>query len=135
MSRAAIRGALQSWLAGMSPALATAWENVEFTPAQGAPYQRVNLLAADPDNTTQGSAMFIEVGVLQVTLTYPAGSGYVAAEARAEAVRSRFKRGTTLTQDGVRVHITRTPSIAPAIQEPGWYSIPISIRWQAFITT
>lgn len=135
MSRAAIRGALQSWLAGMSPALPTAWENVEFTPAQGTPYQRVNLLAADPDNTTQGPAMFIEVGIFQVTLNYPAGAGYVAAEARAEAVRSRFKRGTTLTQDGVRVHIIRTPAIAPAIQEPGWYSIPVGIRWQAFIAT
>ena len=135
MSRVAIRGALQSWLNGMSPALATAWENDAFTPVTGAPYQRVNLLAADPDNTTQGAAMFIEQGVFQVVLNYPTGAGSAAAEARAEALRARFKRGTTLSQSGISVHIIRTPAIAPAIQEPGWYSIPVSIRWQAFITT
>lgn len=135
MSRAAIRAALESWLNGMSPAISTAWENRSFTPVNGTPYQRVNLLAADPDNTTQGSAMFIELGILQVTLNYPVGAGPAAIEARAEALRSRFKRGTTLSASGINVHITRTPSIEPAIQEPGWYSIPVSIRWQAFITT
>ena len=50
MSITAIRATLESALDGMTPALATAWENMPFTPITGIPYQRAYLMDADPDN-------------------------------------------------------------------------------------
>jgi len=133
MSIQLIRKALEKRLGSMTPALATAFENVAFTPAAGTPYQRVNLLPATPDNATLGDAYYRENGLFQVTLLYPQLAGPAAAEARAEAVRAHFKRGTSITESGVTTLITRTPSIAPALIDGDRYVIPITITYQAEI--
>ena len=54
MSIVAIRALLESRLAAITPALATAFENFPFTPINGTPWQRVNLMAAQPLNPTMG---------------------------------------------------------------------------------
>ncbi len=128
-----IRKALELRLAAMSPALATAWENVSYVPVQGTPYQRVTLLPAAPDNSVLGCAYRREVGILQVSLFYPINTGSIAAQARAEAVRSHFPRGLTLSNGGTNVLVTHTPSKAVAMQEGDRYVVPVSIRYQAEI--
>lgn len=129
----AIQQALEAHLAAMTPALATAYENVAFTPTLNVPYQKANLLPASPDNSTQGSSHYREIGIFQVSLYYPAGTASGNAKARAELVRTHFKRGTTLVKSGVKTIITHTPSIHPALVDGDRYVVPVSIRYQADI--
>lgn len=137
MSLQSIREALEVRLNALSPALATAWENTPYTPVQGTAYQRTTLLPAPSRNPSMGSSTVLtrEAGILQVSLFYPEGAGPAAAQARAELTRGHFPRRLTLTADGITVHITNTPYIHPAIQEPDWYHLPVSIPWRADVYT
>lgn len=128
-----VRAALETALAAMSPALATAYENVAFTPTAGTPHQRVNLLAARPDNR-EISANFVEQGLFQVTLCYPSGTGPAAAAARAELLRAAFKRGNSFANGGVTVLSTDTPEIMPAYVDGDRYCVPVRVRWMSQIT-
>lgn len=130
----AVRAALETALNGMSPSLATAWENANYSPVTGTPYQRVFLLAAEPDNPEMGR-LTIEQGILQVSLAYPLGTGSAAAEARAELIRSTFYRGASFTASGVTTIVEKTPEIAPALIEPDRYVRPVKIRWRAQTAT
>lgn len=135
MSNQIIRRALEKRLAAMSPALATAYENVEFTPTVGTPYQSVNLLPAQPEDAVHGSSIYFERGVFQITLRYPIGTGPAAAEARAQLVRQQFKRGTSMTESGITVLVVGTPVVAPPMSVDDRYCIPISVRFQAQISS
>lgn len=135
MSDLAVRRALETRLLAMSPALPCAMENVAFTPTQGTAYQRANMLPAAPDNTMLGPREWMEIGIFQVTLFYPEGAGSGAAQERAEAVRTHFKRGTTVSHSGITTIVTHTPAKAPAYSRDGWYVVPISIRYQACIAS
>ncbi len=135
MSIPIIRKALEKKLAALIPAIATAFENAPFTPTAGTPYQRVNLLPNTPDNGTMGSAMYIEVGLFQVTLCYPMGVGPAAAETQAQAVRNHFKRSTSMTESSVTVLVTNTPRVSPAMIDGDRYCIPITVPWQAQVNT
>jgi hypothetical protein len=128
MSSVLIRTALESALAAMSPNLATAWENVPYTPVAGTPYQRVYLLLADPAQPEIGR-MTQERGFLQVSLAYPLGEGPAAAQTRAELIRDTFYRGRSFTASGVTVTIEKTPEISPAMVEPDRYVLPVRIRF------
>jgi len=130
MSISAIRSTLESALDGMTPALATAWQNVPFTPVTGTPYQRASLLLAEPDNQEFG-ASFQEQGFLQVDLCYPQSVGSNAVEARAELLRTTFKRGTSLGG----LTITATPEVKPAYNDGDRYVIPVRIRFHTYIST
>jgi hypothetical protein len=132
MSDTRIRQCFEARLALM-PTLATAYENAAFTPVTGTPYQKVNLLPAQPDNITLGDGYYKEQGVFQITLCYPNNGGPAAAEARAELVVQHFKRATRMTKDGQTVLVTRTPGIAPAFVAGDRYCIPISIFYQSEI--
>lgn len=133
MSHPTIRKALEKHLAAMSPALSTACENVSFAPVTGVPYQRVNLLPNEPDNSAQGPGMYFDRGILQVTLCYPQGSGPAAAEARAQLVRDWFQRGTTLVEGDVSVIVTTTPRISRGEPDGDRFCIPVSVSYQAQI--
>lgn len=129
----AIQQALEAHLAAMTPGLVTAYENVAFTPTTNVPYQKANLLPASPDNSTQGGGHYRELGIFQVSLYYPVGTASGNAKARAELIRTHFKRGTTLVKSGIKTIITHTPTIHPALPDDDRYVVPVSIRFQADI--
>lgn len=133
MSLAKISIALETHLNALSPALQTALENKKFTPTTGTPYQRVNLLPATPDNSSQGQHHYREIGLMQVMLCYPVGNGRANAIARAELLRTHFKRGLTLTNETLQVIITQTPAIGGAFIDNDWYMVPVSIYYQSDI--
>lgn len=134
MSVVAIRPALETALNAMSPALGTAFENGPvYVPATGTPYQRVNLILAEPSNN-ENNRYHMERGFLQVTLCYPQGAGPGAAAARAELIRATFYRGASFVSGSVTVTIDRTPEIAPAQIVDDRYVIPVRIRFYAHIT-
>ena len=133
MSLPAVRSALETALAAMSPALATAFQNVPYEPVQGTPWQAVTLLPGAPFNPEMGT-FTTEAGMLQVSLFYPLGAGPGAAEARAQLIRATFKRGTALTAAGVVTTVEATPEIAPAMTEDAWLHLPVRIRFFANYT-
>lgn len=133
MSAVLVRAALEVALATMAPPLATAYENAPFTPVAGAPYQRANVLFAEPANLEMGSARYTEQGYLQVSLAYPLNAGPAAATARAELLRSTFYRGASFSSGSVTVHIEKTPEIAPGRVEEDRFVVPVKIRFFAHI--
>jgi hypothetical protein len=132
MSAVAIRAALETALNGMSPALSTAFENVAFTPVAGTAYQQVNVLFAEPDNLEFGSH-YREIGYMQVKLMYPLQVGTATVAARAELIRTTFRRGASFTSGGVTVTIEKTPEIGNAQVEGDRYAMPVRVRFFANI--
>ncbi len=133
MSLTAIRAALETALDGLSPALATAWENVAFTPAEGTPYQRVTLVMATPDDREIGGR-HVEMGFLQIDLCYPQGDGGGAVAARASLIKTAFRKGTSLTAAGVMVLVTNTPQALAARVEAERYVLPVRISFRAEVS-
>ena len=131
MSSVAIRAAMESALNGMSPSLATAWENTPYTPTPGTAYQRVHLLLADPEMVEMSGRIHRERGFLQVSLAYPLNAGPSAAATRAELIRHTFYRGRSFTASGITVTIEKTPEILPAMIEPDRYVLPVRVRFFA----
>lgn len=132
MSAVLVRAALETALAAMSPALATAWENADYSPVVGTPYQRVNLMFAEPSNPEIGR-LYTERGILQVSLAYPLGAGPTPAANRAQLLRSTFYRGASFTASGVVTTIERTPEIAPGRAEGDRWVVPVRIRFYAHV--
>ena len=126
-----IRAALEARLNALTPAISTAWENASHTPVHNQPYQRVNLLYADPDNRILGCARRYETGVFQVTLCYPIGSGAGAIEDRANLLREHFKRGTVLTNSGQSLQIINTPSKRSLGNDGAVFRMAVSINFRA----
>ena len=133
MSIASVRTALETKLNAISPALATAWQNVGYTPVTGTPYQACYLMPATPDNPTLGDGFYREQGILQVSLFYPLQAGPQTAEVRAELIRAAFKRGTAMTSGSVKVLVDRTPEIGQGRVDDDRWMIPVKIRWSAGI--
>lgn len=134
MSIVSIRAALETKLNNMTPALATSWENLLYTPVVGTAYQAAYLLPAIPDNPTMGDSYYREQGVFQVSLFYPLQAGAKVAADRAQLIRTAFKRGTSMTSGAVTVRIDKTPEIGQGRADGDRWHVPVKIRWFAGIT-
>lgn len=133
MSLVSFRAALETALAAMLPALATAWENVSFTPPSPAvAYQAAYLLPAPPDNLEYGKAHF-EQAIFQVSLFYPLQDGSGAAAARAEMLRTLFHRGASFTSSGVTVTVDKTPEVSQGTVDGDRWFLPVKVRVSAYI--
>lgn len=128
MSITNIRIALETALAGMSPALVTVYENTSLTPVTGTPYQMAHLLPADPDDSER-DAPPRESGIFQVSLMYPINNGTADANARIELVRATFYKKATFTAGGERVIIDKTPSVSAGYFDDDRWRVPIRISW------
>jgi len=128
MSESAIRAALETRLALLSPAMATAHENAAYTPVAGTPFQRCYLLRAQPENPVFGSFHRL-TGVFQVSLFYPPNAGAGAAEARAKLLAEHFPRGLSLTASGVTLMIDREPYIMSGQQDIDRWHVPVRINY------
>jgi hypothetical protein len=136
-SLAKIKTALETRLKAMASLLPTQWENSAFTPPSDSAYQSVHLLPAEPVSPSilgvAGSEMYREIGVMQVTLVYPARGGAGTALAKAEAIRDWFPRGSSFSYGGVTTVVSRTPRIGPAMFQDDRYVLPVSIPYFANI--
>ncbi len=131
MSEFNISVAFENKLNALSPAVATAYENVNYAPVTGTPYQKVNLLPAQPENDTLGSDYYREVGLFQIGLYYPMNTGRGAAQARAQALKNHFKRGTVMTANGQTVRVIRTPQVSPSQIIGDRYFIAVSVFYRS----
>ena len=98
------------------PAPTVAWASVFNIPATTAP-----LSIRDSDEMA---------GVFQIDLNYPVNSGAGGAQAKADAIRAHFKRGTVLS--GVELGTLSVASLGPV---DGWYRVAVSINYRSFAPT
>jgi hypothetical protein len=129
-----IRKILETELAAITPAIATAHENEPFKPTPGAPYQQAFLLTAQPENIEIGPG-YTEQGIFQVNLFYPLDEGAGASVARAALIRAHFPFAATFSSGGITVTITATPEIAPARADGDRFMTPVKVRWSARIAS
>lgn len=133
MSLATIRAALEAAaVVALGDGFSIAWENHPFTPVAGVPYAQVTLLPAQPVNPEIGQT-FIESGIFQINLFYPKGPGSAAATTKAQAIRTAFYYGRTLSSGGINVIIFVTPEIGVARPDNDLFMIPVRVRWRAFV--
>ncbi len=132
MSIATIRAALESRLNGIANALPTAWENTDYAPTIGTPWQRVRLLPNEPRDLAVTSDIVESRGLLEVLLFYPPGGGTAAAAARAQAIADRFAPVQTLTSGSTAVQILNTASIGAGFRADEWFCVPITIPWRSW---
>lgn len=114
---------------GVLTANLTAWEGVGFAPVAGVAFQRVNLLPATPFNPSFGGNHSRESGYMQVTLYYPLQRGTNAVMTRAELIRSTFPRGSSFTNNGITVHIPKTPEILPGVVQDENFVVPVKVQY------
>jgi hypothetical protein len=132
MSIITIRKALETALNGISPAIATGWENTIYTPVVNTPYQHVWIIPAEPDNQEYGKN-YREQGLIQINLYYPQEVGPAQSDARFELIRSTFKRGSTFLADGQAVVIEKTPWMEPAFNDGTHFCRPVRIQFYAHV--
>jgi len=93
------------------PNIATAYEGASFTPPTTI-YQRLQFRINRPDDPVLGTGYYRERIEMQIFVNAPTNKGTGEALARAELLRTHFKKGTTLSEDGILIHILETPQIA-----------------------
>lgn len=131
MSYVTIRRLLELRVNTMAPRPDVAFENAPYTPRQGTPYMQLTLLPGKTENPTMGDQFKRETGLLQLSLYYPVNAGPALAYTQAEVARSHFPRGLTLSDTGVRVLIDEHPYVGSAMQDEGWFMVPVSIPYIA----
>lgn len=133
MSIVSVRAALQTKLNAIPGGIPVAWENVDYTPIAGTPYQAAYVIPAEPENPTMGDDYYREQGIFQISLFYPIQNGTLTCETRAELIRTTFKRGESMTSGSVTVRINKTPEISQGRVDGDRWMIPIKIRYFAGI--
>ena len=127
MSTILVKKAIRDAVADITPILPIAWENVEYTPTMGNPYQKVHVFFISPDNRGYGSGPYMEEGFFQISLYYPKQIGTELIDARADLIRATFKRGSHLISGTQDVVVNKTPTISSGKVDEDWYMIPVTV--------
>lgn len=135
MPIAEIKKALERRLNTMTPAVSTAFEGVSFKPTPGTMYQRAQLRIDDPDDPVLGKGYYRERVQFQVFVVDQTNKGTGAAIARAELIRERFKKGTSLNESGIVLHVLETPRVSGATSAADRVIVPVLINVVAEVTT
>lgn len=130
--RAAFETRLAAWAAAQSPAIPVAYENATFTAPTGR-YVRCYLIPAPTECETFNGEHRRRMGVFQVSLCMPIGSGPAAANALAASLDAAFSLTAPMTQGSIKVFLLSPMSIAPAIQGDDRYVVPVSCTYRADI--
>ena len=128
--RAAFETRLLAWANAQVPPIPVAFENASFTPPTGR-YVRAYLLPAPTASETLNGEHRRRMGVYQVSLCMPIGSGPGAAAALCASLDAAFPMALPMSQGGVKVFMLSPMSPAPAITEPDRYVVPVSCTYRA----
>lgn len=99
----------------------------------GVPYHLIHIVSFKPEEPTQGGGFYREHGVFQVTLVYPPNQGIGALMARAELIRSYFRKGEDFTFGGVKTTIFDTPEFGYLFTDEDALRMPVKIGYSADI--
>lgn len=127
-----IENAFRIKLNTISPVIATAYENVPFTPTNNVPYQELSLLPSYNDSEYINDKQYISYGLVQITLKYPTTKGSKDILDRVKLYMNNFVRGDTLTNGGISIKIRSTPVAVNLGTIGDRYVYAISINYKAF---
>jgi hypothetical protein len=128
--RAAFETRVATWAAAQSPAIPVEYENVTFTPPTGR-YVRCHLLPAPTQNDMLNGEHRRRMGVFQVSLCMPIGTGPGAAAALTASLDAAFPLSAPMAQGGVKVFLLSPMSPGPALQGPDRFIVPVSCTYRA----
>ena len=118
--------ALDTRMAAFTPATPTAWPNREYSPVAGTDWLQVAHLPAPTVRRSIGAdGQNAYTGIYQITVNTAPGAGPGHAESLADTVANHFPLGAVF--GGVRIAAV---SCAPALQDSGWYRIPVSVTYE-----
>lgn len=126
------RLAFEEAINAINPTIATAYENVSFTPSSGVAYQELYDIPASNDHLFTNSAEFEGLGIFQITLKYPSGKGSKDVSNRAELYVNSFPVGTVLTKGTTKVHIIQTPKVNILGVDGDRYVVAVSINYKSY---
>lgn len=118
-----------------SPAVSVAWPNKNYTRQLGQPFLNVAILGGTsgrpgmPDDSVQ----FLE-GMLQISVMWPANRDTVQAHEEAVRIKQHFARGSQhgSARIGAISGGIGEPQIGPALDEPNWHQVPVTVPYYAF---
>lgn len=131
--RQAHEGRLATWAAARSTPLRVAYENDSFTPVTGETYLEAHQLPAQTDSEDLQGVLRTYLGVFQVLVKAPIKTGSGAATGIANELAALFTNNLRLTVSGLTVQQITPASVAPALQEPNTYIVPVSFTYRADI--
>lgn len=110
-----------------------AYQGQLYQAVPGVPYQLIHVVPFKPEEPTQGGGFYREHGVFQVTLVYPPNYGDGALMARAELIRSYFKKGAEFSYGGIKTKVFDTPEFGYFVTNEDSISMPVKISYSADI--
>lgn len=119
--------AIERYFNTITPALATAYPGVNFTPPNGVMYQSVQFKILNPTDPTFDNYFHRENLEFQVFVCDVLGSGEGAAMARAELIKSYFPKGKYFLEGTTRIHVLSTPKIQGSICTNDRLIVPVII--------
>ncbi len=128
--RAGFESLIATWAAAQSPAIPVAYENKTFTPP-ATRYARAFLLPGQTDSQDLQGTHRSYVGVFQVSLYMPVGTGPGAAETLANAICALYPKQTRIVFGGLSIVLTRPMAARAAISDSDRYIVPIDCAYRA----
>lgn len=119
---------LATWAATQN--LPVAWENVAYTPGDST-YLRAFLLRGQTTSRDLLGANRHRVGVFQVNVVAPAGTGAGAAETIGEQLAALFPQNLRMTEGTFTVIVTSPMAIHSGVPGDGRFTLPVSCRYTA----
>ena len=123
--------AFEEAINAISPTIATAYENVSFTPTINVPYQQLYDIPSSNNHLFIDNSEFEGLGIFQITLRYPSGKGTKDAFNRAELYVSSFPVGRKLTKNGDTITVLQTPQIDVLGVDGDRYVVAVSINYKS----
>lgn len=116
----------------LDPVLPIAYPNADFTPPVDNRWLKVTEIPAPAlAFALAAGGTRDHVGVLQVDVLWPQGTGMAAPRQVADALIAHFKPGTVIYRDGAKIKITQA-WIGQKLDDPPRMSLPVSLRYRAF---
>jgi hypothetical protein len=109
-----------------------AWPNVDFVPPASGPYFRIQSFPTEAVQASLGDGGQNRFrGLWQIDVFAPEGEGLTDGLVLAQAFATQFKRGLALTTTGgLTVRVVKPPVIGPAIIDPPFVQIPVTVEYQ-----
>ena len=129
-----IVSSLETYLTTLGIDMPVAYDNVKFQSVPGVPHIRVSHHPVDTAPLTIGSHGVMEVdGIMELGLSYPAGSGSGAALSMADVLSQSFLPGSSLIAGSGSIVISKTTlgSKYPGVT-PDWLTYPVTVYYKAY---
>ncbi|MDR0275930.1 MAG: DUF4128 domain-containing protein [Burkholderiaceae bacterium] len=126
--RSAFESRLASWAATQS--LPVVWQNVAAE-LPVVDHLRAYLLPAETAARDLAGDNRSYRGIFQVSVFAAPGQGAERVEQIARALDELFPVALRMESGGLAVLVLTPMAARPAIQEPGWFSVPVSCRYAA----